>query len=124
MSNDPTMSESISTVKGFCPAGCGETLVLDAERRVVCGAEDCRFPNLYTEDMAKSPDFDLREGVRLRITADGALPFHVRIYLDEKEIVGVEDLKLLLNPNHINKVQLRLPVDALDIDADVMVEAI
>src|ERR1700689_2618814 len=41
-----------SYVQGFCPLGCGETLFLAADGRVMCSGPDCPRPDAVTDLLA------------------------------------------------------------------------
>lgn len=36
-------------VQGFCPAGCGPTLVLGSDHHVICGSDTCPRPTAVAD---------------------------------------------------------------------------
>jgi uncharacterized protein DUF6085 len=65
-----------SYVQGFCPVGCGETLFLAADSRVMCSGPDCPRPSAVTDLLADTESE--------HIVVFGAAEFTVRHPLRER----------------------------------------
>jgi hypothetical protein len=56
-------------VKGECPKGCGETLILDAEGQVVCSWLQCPDPTAAAKELSELSEPVFTEDFQKRVDA-------------------------------------------------------